>query len=175
MLERSHVSWTMDVLNDIVSICFGILLLFLACNIFTSLRLVARQYDIKDQETIRPQIYKKKKITLLWWLSSTSEGISYLIFVIFFTLAYFKAWKFYTQKCVNLQQKLTARTLFSVHSRQSKTFTLAPLLMLATNIMYVWLGWKDRFDGLRVGWSIEYPWASWRILKMLSEFPQITT
>ena len=30
---------------------------------------------------------------------------AYLIFVIFFTLAYFKAWKFYTQKCVNSRQK----------------------------------------------------------------------
>ena len=81
MLERSHVPWTMDMLNDIVSICFGILLLFLACNIFTSLRLVARQYDIKDQETIRPQIYKKKNITLLWWLSSTSEGMCVFLFI----------------------------------------------------------------------------------------------
>ena len=31
---------------------------------------------------------------------------SYLIFVIFFTLAHFEASKFYTQKYVNLQQKL---------------------------------------------------------------------
>ena len=31
---------------------------------------------------------------------------TYLIFVIFFTLTYFEAWKFYTQKCVNLRQKL---------------------------------------------------------------------
>ena len=31
---------------------------------------------------------------------------SYLIFVIFFTLTYFEAWKFYTQKCVNSRQKL---------------------------------------------------------------------
>ena len=32
---------------------------------------------------------------------------AYLIFVIFFTLAYFKAWKFYTQKYVNSRQKLS--------------------------------------------------------------------
>ena len=32
--------------------------------------------------------------------------LPYLIFVIFFTLAYFRAWKFYTQKCVNSQQNL---------------------------------------------------------------------
>ena len=31
---------------------------------------------------------------------------AYLIFVIFFTLPHFEAWKFYTQKCVNSRQKL---------------------------------------------------------------------
>ena len=39
---------------------------------------------------------------------------AYLIFVIFFTLANFEAWKFYTQKCVNLQQKLPRDTLCKI-------------------------------------------------------------
>ena len=30
---------------------------------------------------------------------------AYLIFVIFFTPTHFEAWKFYSQKCVNSQQK----------------------------------------------------------------------
>ena len=34
--------------------------------------------------------------------------LSYLIFIISFTIAPFKAWKFYTQKCVNLQQNCLA-------------------------------------------------------------------
>ena len=36
----------------------------------------------------------------------TSKATPYLIFVIFSTLAYFEAWEFYTQKCVNSRQKL---------------------------------------------------------------------
>ena len=34
------------------------------------------------------------------------EESAYLIFVLFFTLTHFEAWKFYTQKCVNLRHKL---------------------------------------------------------------------
>ena len=44
--------------------------------------------------------YKIPRTGICCWCSA------YLIFVIFFTLTYFEAWKFYTQKCVNLRQKL---------------------------------------------------------------------
>ena len=41
-----------------------------------------------------------------------SVGESYLIFYILFTAPNFWAWKFYTQKCVNLRHKLHESTLF---------------------------------------------------------------
>ena len=37
------------------------------------------------------------------------RGYTYLRFVIFFTPTHFEAWKFYTQKCVNLRQKKASR------------------------------------------------------------------
>ena len=44
--------------------------------------------------------YKIPRTGICCWCSA------YLIFVIFFTLTYFEAWKCYTQKCINFRQKL---------------------------------------------------------------------
>ena len=95
----------------------------------------------------------------------------YLIFVIFFTLAYFKAKQVYTKKfntvnCIlyvklhmeckitvckityyvwNVQNDTFDTSAFIVENySQSKIFTLAPLLMLATNIRYACWGVHQR-------------------------------
>ena len=39
---------------------------------------------------------------------------TYLIFVIFFTLAHFEGWKLYTQKCVNLRQQVPRNKTASI-------------------------------------------------------------
>ena len=48
--------------------------------------------------------------------SLTEDVSSYLIFVIFFTLTHFEAWKFYTQKCVNSRQNLLATKQRKLHT-----------------------------------------------------------
>ena len=53
-----------------------------------------------------------RRLVLSWQYfplcSLTLDCRSYLIFVIFFTLALFEAWKFYTQKCMNSWQNRLA-------------------------------------------------------------------
>ena len=51
--------------------------------------------------------------------------IAYLIFIIFFRLADFKAWKSYTQKCVNSRQKLSCdKTALITWAEQNFTLRL---------------------------------------------------
>ena len=40
--------------------------------------------------------------------------MTYLVFVIFFTLTYFKASNIYTQKCVNLRQKIPLNIAYKI-------------------------------------------------------------
>ena len=74
------------------------------------------QFNSSVQYTV--YYYRGEIVCVLFWrntfweiICNTTFGkhlysLSYLIFVIFFTLAYFRAWKFYTQKCVNSRQNL---------------------------------------------------------------------
>ena len=72
--------------------------------------------------------------------------IPYLIFVTFFTPTYFEAWKFYTQKCVNLRQ-----ILHTVCKIYDKFYTLCVKLHLMCKITHCKFHY-DRFTDQPFKW-----------------------
>ena len=90
------------------------------CNVSAHLEL-SKCYLCHRRTNSKTESEYGSKAVLEWSLQSLNDWLQhrhrptwvlpvysapYLIFVILFTLTYFEVWKFYTQKCVNLLQKL---------------------------------------------------------------------
>ena len=77
---------------------------------------------------------ENSSVLVFGWPILRLRSSAYLIFVIFFTLADFEAWKFYTQKCINLRQNSVNYTLcVNLHTVYMKLHSVCKITHCMSN------------------------------------------